>query len=218
MYPLKTMLNKGLRYWVLHSLLRLTRIQLVNTIDSYSFNKTLTVDMGCNIGQVTRYLSLFSEPIGLDIDVEKVRWAKKCNPQIDFVCCDLSYLPIRPSSTDVAVCASVFEHIKNLDHVLNEIHSILKEKGKLVAGYPIETRLLDVIMHTFWSSESYVWSLSNLSNNKGSLRHPNAHKQSYVSIRMMLLKYFNILERKKFPISWFLDLGSIYEKIVLEKK
>jgi SAM-dependent methyltransferase len=42
------------------------------------------------------------------------------------------FLPILNESTDVVVCYNVIDHVKNPNHVLNEIHRILKCEGLLL--------------------------------------------------------------------------------------
>jgi len=187
-------------------------------IDSFIVEEPLIIDMGCNIGYVTRPLSLRTKAIGLDIDKDKVRWAKKFNRNVDFICCDAHQLPLRNASVDIVVGASVLEHIENLPKVLKEIKVVLKKQGKLAAGYPLETRLLKVIFQSFWKSESPVWNQSKVMKNEGCLKDPQIHKQNFSDIRKMFEKDFSLLRRQKIPNNYFPDFLSIYENIILIKK
>ena len=179
--------------------------------------KSLIVDMGCNIGYITRTISLRANAIGLDIDKHELRWAKKCNRKIDFVCCDLCHLPLRNNSVDIAVCASVFEHLENLSQALKEINFVLTKDGKLAAGYPIETRLIELIIKLFLRSESHVWSQGEVTKDKEHLSDPHIHRQNFLNIRKMLRKDFMPLKRRKTPQNFFPDLFSIYENVLLVK-
>lgn len=111
---------------ILAFLQSLTIAYLLNLMNFLIDEKSLIVDMGCGIGRVTRALSLRADTIGLDIDKDKLHWAKKCNKHITFVCCDVCHLPLRKASIDMAVCKSVFEHIENLEEALKEIKFVLK--------------------------------------------------------------------------------------------
>jgi ubiquinone/menaquinone biosynthesis C-methylase UbiE len=209
--------RRGFRYWILSSLLSVTRTHLLNMIDLTIEEKPSIIDVGCNIGYITRPLSLLAETIGLDIDRDTIRSTKKCNRQIEFVCCDLCHLPLRQASVNIAVCASVLEHIENLEQALKEISFVLKKRGKMVAGYPIETRLLQLIFKSFYRSESPTWDQHNIMKHKERLRDPRTHKQSYSDIRKMLEKYFSPLKKEKIPKDCFPDFLSIYENVILAR-
>ncbi len=206
--------KKGIYHWVLPALLTMRQEYLLRMIEFILNEKTLVVDMGCNVGYLTHHLSLKANTIGLDIDKSQLHWAKRSLSHTDFVCCDLCHLPLRESSIDLAVCASVFEHIENLDQALENIKSVLKTKGILAAGYPIETKLLDFIVRSFWNSESHVWDQGNkMKLNR--LRDPHIHKQDFSDIRKMLKKYFVCLKMRKMPGKWLPDFLSIYENVLL---
>lgn len=206
----------ALRSWVLSSLLSLTRTNLLSMID-VTDEESIIVDMGCNIGYITRAISLRANAIGLDIDKHELRWAKHCNRKIDFVCCDLCHLPLRKVSVDIAICASVFEHLENLSQALKEINSVLKKNGKLAAGYPIETRLIELVIKLFMSSESHVWSQCEATKNQEHSSDPHIHRQSFLDIRRMLRTHFMPLKKRKIPQNFLPDLFSIYENVLLVK-
>lgn len=202
--------RSGIFYWILSSLLSMTRIRLLNLID-FDQDNPLVVDLGCNLGYITRPLSSKFQTIGLDVDKDMVRWAKKFNRHIEFVCCDLCHLPIRNSSVDIAVCASVLEHVENLELASTEIKFILKKFGKLIAGYPIETKAVDTIIKSFLKSESQVWDQHNERQDNNRLRNPHTHKRSYIDIRKVLRRDFLLLKKQKIPRNCFPDFLSIYE-------
>ena len=189
-------------------------------IDFPADEESVIVDIGCNVGHVTRSLSLRAKTIGLEIDKDKLHWAKKCNKHIDFVCCDICHLPLIKTSVKVVVCSSVLEHIENLQKALEEIAFVLQESGEIVAGYPIETRLLEFCVKSFcrWASTDSTWDVHAITKRKGLLRSPHTHKQTFLDIRKMLRKDFLLLKKRKIPLNWFPDLLSIYEISVLLKK
>ena len=219
---LKTMLTaalnktgkRGIYQWILPTLLGLRQEYLLQMIEFVLNESMVVVDMGCNVGYLTYPLSLRANAIGLDVDKEKLYSAKESMRNTDFVCCDLRNLPLRESSIDLAVCASVFEHIENLEQALKDIKSVIKKKGILAAGYPIETRLLEFIVKSFWVSESRIWDQGN-KRKTDRLRDPHTHKQEFSDIRKMLGKDFVQLRMRKIPVNWLPDSLSIYENVLL---
>jgi ubiquinone/menaquinone biosynthesis C-methylase UbiE len=207
--------KKGFRHWILSSLLQARRSQLLSMIGYPSNKRSLIVDVGCNIGYLTRPLSLRAITIGLDMDKGMLSSAKAVYRNLNLICCDLCHLPLRTSSVDIAVCASVFEHIDNLYEALEEIKLVLKKEGELAAGYPIETQLLEFIIKSLWKSESHVWDQSNIKKHNKHLKNPHTHKIGFLHIRKMLGKDFSIVKREKMPKNWFPDFLSIYENVVL---
>jgi SAM-dependent methyltransferase len=215
----KSGLQNGFRKWIMYSLLGSTRINLLKLIDFPVNENSIIVDFGCNIGYITRPLLLIAKnTIGIDVDPDKVRYAKKTNAQIEFICGDLCHLPLRPESIDLAVCASVFEHIENLNQALKEITYVLNKQGKLIAGYPIETKLLDFIIRSFWKSESQIWQQNESKKHKENLKNPIIHKHDFLEIRQNILEFFSPFNRRKIPSNCFPDLLSIYENVILLKK
>ena len=200
--------------WILSSLLQLRRRKLVNMINFSTSKNSFAVEMGCNTGQLARLLSLYTRTIGIDVDLDKVRWAKKINRDLDFICCDLCNLPFKKASVNLAVCASVFEHVENLEKTIEQVKFVLTNEGQLAAGYPIETRLLEAIIKLFLGSESQVWNQCNISKHDKPVLSPHIHRQSFLKIRMMLKKSFSRVKKEKIPLTCFSDLLSIYENAI----
>jgi 2-polyprenyl-3-methyl-5-hydroxy-6-metoxy-1,4-benzoquinol methylase len=49
------------------------------------------LDIGCNIGSISRYYTLLgNETIGIDINPQFIKWAKKINPEGKYFCIDLN--------------------------------------------------------------------------------------------------------------------------------
>ena len=215
----RTSLSRKITHGILRNLLDMRRNALLKMIESDVDCKSPVVDMGCNQGYLTRPLSLKHNVIGLDVDKHVLRYAKRCNKHVDFICCDLSHLPLRKSSVNTAICASVFEHLENLSKAIADLKFVFKKKGKLFAGYPIETRVLEILIGLFfWGGpETKVWDQKNLLKHKDRLQDPETHKQNYLEIRKMLKEGFSLLKFQKIPFNFLPDLLSIYEHAVLEK-
>ena len=208
--------KKGFRHWLLSSLLNFRQLQLLSMIPLTETD--LIVDFGCNVGYLTRPLSLKAKTIGLDIDKSQICSAKACYRDIEFVCCDLCHLPLKSGSVDIAVCSSVLEHIENLGNAIEEVKTALKKEGLLAVGYPIETKMLELIMKLFWKNESKTWDQTNISRHKERLANPHVHKQGFSSIRKLLRMDVMIMKRQKIPSNYLPDFLCIYESVVLKKQ
>jgi len=107
--------------------------------------KSILVDIGCGKGYFTRVLSSLSMAIGIDIRKGAITAAKESSRKPHFIIADICFLPFRKHSIDAVVCASVLEHIKDLDSAAKQMKDVLKKHGLLLAGYPIETKLFKII-------------------------------------------------------------------------
>ena len=208
----------GLRVWIARFLLNAKRSQLLSMIDYSDQKNFLVADIGCNIGYLTKPMSLRAETIGLDIDKSELLYAKACYREIEFVCCDICHLPLRNSSINLVVCTSVFEHIEKLFEAVKQVKLALKQDGKLVVGYPIETILLESVVKAAWKSESHVWDQRSIATRENNIKDPHTHKQSFSEIRRMLKKDFSILRKRKIPTKYLPDFLSVYESVVLVRK
>jgi ubiquinone/menaquinone biosynthesis C-methylase UbiE len=210
-------LRKGFRQWLLASLMSAAKTPMLRMIDFPEDDNLLIIDMGCNIGYLTKPLSLYARTIGLDIDKVVLRSIKKLGKHLEFICCDLNYLPLRNDSVNMAVCGSAFEHIENLEQAIKETIFVLKNDGKLVAGYPIETKLLELIFQLFLKSEP-AWHQRDKTKSKTYLSNPQTHKRSFTEIRGILNKHFSISKKRKIPYNFFPDFFSIYENVIMIRK
>jgi ubiquinone/menaquinone biosynthesis C-methylase UbiE len=120
---------------------------------------------------------------------------------VEFICCDLCHLPLTKSSVKVVVCSSVLEHVEDLQKALEEIAFVLQESGEMVAGYPIETRLLEFCVKSFFRSESVssTWDVYKIKKSKQLFGNPHGHKQIFSDIRKMLRNNFLSLKKRKIP-------------------
>ncbi|MEM1582439.1 MAG: class I SAM-dependent methyltransferase [Candidatus Bathyarchaeia archaeon] len=96
----------------------------------------LVADIDCSTGTLTKVFSLISGTFGLDLDKNKLRYAKRLYPSLDFICADIHHLPLKDNSVDLVICSSVLEFIRNLETGVKEIKRILRTRGTIVAGYP----------------------------------------------------------------------------------
>ncbi len=109
------------------------------------------LDMGCGDGTATVALKRAigaSEAVGVDIDPAAVAAASRKG--IEAFQGDISSirLPYEDACFDAVYCGEVIEHLFDPDHLLEEIHRVLKPKGVCVmttpnlAGWPSRLALL----------------------------------------------------------------------------
>jgi SAM-dependent methyltransferase len=188
------------------------------------------LDIGCSHGYTTQHLAqrLNGVVIGVDLNRSNLYRAKtKANLRmlhmksasdeavIEYVRCDINHLPFKRGSITSVLCVSVIEHLSNLRSAIGEIKDTLKEKGQLIIGYPIETRLFMTLMKLFLPSglayrNPKIWG-------KGFESSPDTHKQSYTVIRSVLTKNFCTIKREKFPITLLPDEMCWYECLKMQK-
>jgi ubiquinone/menaquinone biosynthesis C-methylase UbiE len=96
--------------------------------------KKPTLDFGCGDGFFAKVTFEDSGKIdvGLDIDEEKLREARKENIYKKLVLYKGAKLPFKSKSFSTVISNCVLEHLLNLDESLSEIYRVLKPEGKFV--------------------------------------------------------------------------------------
>lgn len=199
---------------------RLRRI--IRMIDFEMDEKSIILDLGCNRGYFSGDLSLVTQAttIGVDVDKRSIVIAKQSVPHVNFVRADISYLPFRKGSADIVVSVSVFEHIEDLPKTIRQVKEILGKGGMLLAGYPVEGRLLKAIFKALWPRsypEEYLLPSDRSELEKEKWRKsPRTHKRNFQSIRDAIGRYFSLLQKEKlsalgFTLTYLPDSLSIYE-------
>jgi len=198
-----------------------------NMIDFPSDDKFIALDLGCSKGFLTTYLAshLGIMVIGIDVEAWILRKCKKrarlviptSLATLECVCADIAQLPFRTDSVNLVVCASVLEHIDDLEKVLNEIKGVMSENSILVAGYPIETQLSNALLRFFLPSgwkirDTRRWGKEEFG------RSEETHKQSFRTIRRLLQAHFLMVKKKKSFSTILPDLISWYECVKMRKK
>lgn len=90
------------------------------------------LDFGCG-SKPYRELFSVSEYIGVDIEVSG---HPHDNENIDFYY-DGKTLPFKDNEFDSVFSSEVFEHIFNLDEIINELYRVLKPGGKILITVPL---------------------------------------------------------------------------------
>ncbi len=102
--------------------------------------KFSVLSLSCGSGALERGLAstgMFGYIEGIDISEGSIRIAceeaAKANlSYLHYVAADLNHVTLEPKKYDVVLSISAMHHIKNLEHLLDQIHNALKPGGTLV--------------------------------------------------------------------------------------
>ncbi len=100
-------------------------------IERFSPDSGQTLDIGCGS---SRILTLKSLPIGLDIRLNKLRYARKFGRPL--VTGSIWNLPFPNAVFDCVICSEVIEHIEGGTQPFTEMRRVLKPNGRLILGTP----------------------------------------------------------------------------------
>lgn len=148
------------------------------------------LDIGCGEGQLLKLIAdeqTGSPCIGIDInrDIYLAKEEAKLEhyQNVHFLRADCTHLPLRPECSQLAFCASVLEHLHNVQAALHEVSGVLAPGGKLVAGIPTEN-----------------WAY-RLGRKVARLRKPVDHYYSAEYLEAMLKREFTQHRVLKLPFS-----------------
>ena len=152
---------------------------------------TLSLDIGCDAGDITRTVAEKSRmTIGLDISSKLLSLAKKQNNIQNVVKGTLDNLPFEGETFTQIVCVNVIQHISNIYNAMMEMSRVLKEEGLLIITfsnynyYPFQRRMS---RGEDLSSKSRTWIL---------------HRNDDVFSALQCAG-FELTEVKKIPYSFF---------------
>lgn len=205
--------------------------RLAKMVDFRRRGKHVGLDIGCGAGYFTRYLAERHGGIvvGMDVYMKSLSRAKirtrlnACSEKpltggtLDFVCSTITHLPFRKDAIDLVFCASVLEHIKDLDVALGEIKFSMSKKGILIAGYPIEGSLFMTLLRLFLPTGLYIRDPRMMGRERFE-KDPGTHKQKFANIRTLLQKHFVRVNREKLFFTFLPDQISWYECVRMSKR
>ncbi|MFA4891607.1 MAG: class I SAM-dependent methyltransferase [Candidatus Gracilibacteria bacterium] len=111
--------------------------ELIKLVGNISNKRVL--DLGCGTGRIAQTLKRRVGAAGahftlVDISEEMLRIAKNRLPDVDIVHADMTALPLKDDTFDIAIAAFVIVHIptKNLPKVFDEVARVLKPGGTFI--------------------------------------------------------------------------------------
>lgn len=103
---------------------------------------SLTIDVGCGEGRLTRHLqSLGHRTVGIDVSERLIELAKEADPFGSYFAANAAAMPVESSVADLAVAFMTLQDIDDLDSAVSEIARILVPNGRLVMAivHPINS-------------------------------------------------------------------------------
>lgn len=104
---------------------------------------THILDLGCGDGLNIKILRGYGikNIIGIDISVDLLKLARKNNQTIKFILAPAENLPFKNNVFDIVLVDSVFHHLVDYPHCLDEILRVLKKGGYLCFSEPHRSKL-----------------------------------------------------------------------------
>lgn len=92
------------------------------------------LDAACGTGRYSEYLNSIGYKVtGVDLSPDMLLQARKnCNKEIVFLQGDLTKIPMKDKSVDLAVCALALTHLPNIDKSISELSRVVRPKGHIV--------------------------------------------------------------------------------------
>lgn len=121
------------------------------------------LDIGCGLGHLEKiFYENGSTPIGIDVNFEYLKKARKNSNKSDFVLYGGTKLPFKDGSFNTIICNDVFEHISYQDAnlVMQESNRVLEDKGKFYVSVMNRWE----IMEPHWLIPFFTWLPRSLLN------------------------------------------------------
>lgn len=90
-----------------------------------------TLEVGCGTGRNLPHYPGDVEVVGLDVDLESLRKARRRAPDVPLVCASAEALPFRDGALDTVVSGLVFCSVPDAQKGLAEVHRVLVPEGRL---------------------------------------------------------------------------------------
>ncbi|MDQ7837061.1 MAG: class I SAM-dependent methyltransferase [Thermodesulfobacteriota bacterium] len=155
------------------------RLKLLNSMfpEGKVYDKLLEVGYGSGV-LIPEFLQRCNIYYGIDIHnqqkiVDEV--VRKGDPRIRIGYGDLCECPYPDDMFDCVVSLSVLEHIKDIDKAVREIARVLKKDGVLIAGFPIENGISNLILDIVKLFIGFDRKVHHLSNHKQILSALSKH-------------------------------------------
>lgn len=118
---------------------RLVKKRIVEVLKPSLKSNASLLDIGCWDGEVTNYYSDklgVKDIYGVDIFPEIAEKAKNNNVKVGICNFENERLPFDDQQFDIVIANQVFEHLKNIYHLMDEINRVLKTGGILLFSVP----------------------------------------------------------------------------------
>jgi ubiquinone/menaquinone biosynthesis C-methylase UbiE len=141
---------------------------LVDEIQKYESGKIL--DVGCGNGNLFTMLPEGKYELhGVDFSENMITEARRnCQSRASFSVADAERLPFDDDTFDIIVCNASFHHYIHPNAVLEEMHRVLKDGGKVLIGDPYIPTGIRGVMNLFLrfsdSGDYHVYGFGEMEN------------------------------------------------------
>ena len=167
------------------------------------------LEIGFGSGVMLKELSKMADEVhACDIHshIEEVEaMTKKENLSIKYRRGSISDLPYEDKSFDCIISVACIEHIHELAKAVSEMKRVLVPGGTLVLGFPIETKITDVLLTLAGSQKAYKQKLREI--------HPNSHADILREVK----RQFGGYQTRKLP-SFFPESIALYYSCMATKR
>lgn len=193
---------------------------LIGILESFIGKQVL--EIGCGNGGFAQKVSShfhLERIYGIDISADAINAACGRGIIASRVNLDLEDLPFEEVSFDTVICGDVIEHLISPDHLLEEIHRVLKAQGHLLITTPNlaswYNRLLLLFGHQpFFSDVSIRYPANAFFTS--SLPHNHLHLFTLRSLVFLLQKYdFRIVKRVGVGINTMIGYGKKFKWLAM---
>lgn len=118
---------------------RLVKKRIVEIIKPILNKNSNLLDIGCWDGEATKFYSEQFETsnlYGIDIFPDVAEKAKKNGVKVGICNFENEAIPFPDQQFDIIIANQVFEHLKNIYHLMDEINRVLKAGGLLLFSVP----------------------------------------------------------------------------------
>lgn len=141
---------------------------LVDEIQKFHSGRIL--DVGCGNGNLFSFLPDGKyELFGVDFSENMISEAKRnCNVKAAFSVADAEKLPFDDGMFDIIVCNASFHHYIHPNTVLEEMHRVLKDGGKVLIGDPYVPTgirgLMNVVLRFSDNGDYHIYGFTEMEN------------------------------------------------------
>jgi len=161
------------------------------------------MEIGCGIGNMSRlFLRSCEKLIGIDTSELFLKHLKIDYPQLELYNYDVSgrdILKLKEKEIDTIVCINVLEHIENDITALENMHHILREKGRFLLFVPALHVLYGTIDKNVSHYRRYDKEPLRKMLESGGFKIKKMHYSNFIGVFGWFLNS-RILKRKNFPI------------------
>lgn len=103
------------------------------------FLKGNILEVGCGIGNFTKYLATFGKVLAIDIENDYLKQTRKnvgTLARVAFGDIEKGKYSFKDNNFDTIVCLNVLEHIQKDEQALNNLYKLLKKDGVLILLIP----------------------------------------------------------------------------------